>query len=137
MGTDPIRYLVVPRVLACILLTPILTIYSDALGVIGGWFVSIQFLHVPSEPYWQFSARGVETWQIMEGIFTRIFFGGTIGLVACYKGFTCGSGASGVGRACTESFVASFLAIIAENLVFAIFLQQVYEALYGRRSLFA
>src|SRR5258706_15564718 len=67
MGSDPIRVLVVPRFLACLLLTPILTIYSDALGVIGGWFVSVQFLDVPSIPYWQFSARGVETWQIMEG----------------------------------------------------------------------
>jgi len=137
MGTDPIRYLVVPRVLACILLTPILTIYSDALGVLGGWFVSAQFLNVPSAPYWQFSARGVETWQIMEGIFKSVFFGGTIGLVSCYKGFHCGSGASGVGRACTESFVLSFLAIIAENLIFAKFLQEMYQALYGQRSLFA
>jgi len=137
MGTDPVQYLVVPRVLACILLTPILTIYSDALGVIGGWFVSIQFLHVPSAPYWQYSARGVETWQIMEGIFKSVFFGGTIGLISCYKGFTCGSGASGVGKACTESFVLSFLAIIAENLIFAKFLQQMYEALFGQRSLFA
>ncbi len=137
MGTDPIRYLVVPRVLACLLLTPILTIYSDALGVIGGWLVSVQALNVPSEPYWQFSARGVETWQIMEGIFKSFFFGGTIGLISCYKGFNCGSGASGVGKACTESFVTSFLAIIAENLIFAKFLQELYQALYGQRSLFS
>jgi phospholipid/cholesterol/gamma-HCH transport system permease protein len=137
MGTDPIRYLVVPRFLACLLLTPMLTIYSDFLGVIGGWFISAQFLHVPSEPYWHFSAIGVETWQVMEGIVKSIFFGGTIGLIACYKGFHCGSGASGVGRACTESFVLSFLAIIAENLVFAHFAKEMYLSLFGQRSLFA
>lgn len=137
MGTDPIRYLVVPRFLACLLLTPVLTIYSDFLGVIGGWFVSVQFMSVPSAPYWNYSAQGVETWQILEGIIKSIFFGGTIGLISCYKGFTCGSGASGVGRACTESFVLSFLAIIAENLVFAQLLRDMYHSLYGQRSLFA
>ncbi len=137
MGTDPIRYLVVPRFLACLLLTPVLTIYSDFLGVIGGWFVSVQFMAVPSAPYWQYSAMGVETWQVMEGVVKSIFFGGTIGLISCYKGFTCGSGASGVGRACTESFVLSFLAIIAENLIFAKFAQDMYRSLFGQRSLFA
>src|SRR5947199_10551207 len=52
MGSDPIRYLVVPRLIACILLTPVLTVYSDLLGVLGGWVVSTKFLGVPSGPYW-------------------------------------------------------------------------------------
>src|SRR4030095_10170061 len=59
MGSDPIRYLVVPRLLACILLTPVLTIYSDLLGVLGGWVVSTKFLGVPSGPYWFYSAQAV------------------------------------------------------------------------------
>ena len=50
MGTDPIRHLVVPRFIACVLLTPILTIYSDMLGVLGGWLISTKFLHVPDAP---------------------------------------------------------------------------------------
>src|SRR5215204_2521767 len=57
MGTDPVRYLVVPRFIACVLLTPILTIYSDLLGVLGGWMISTKFLHVPDGPYWYFSAQ--------------------------------------------------------------------------------
>src|SRR5947207_7883971 len=68
MGSDPIRYLVVPRFMACTLLTPILTIYSDLLGIVGGWFISTKFLGVPNGPYWQYSAQGVEHWQIFEGI---------------------------------------------------------------------
>src|SRR5262252_5655237 len=60
MGSDPIRYLVVPRFIACVLLTPILTIYSDFLGVIGGWVISVQHLGVPNGPYWQYSAIGVD-----------------------------------------------------------------------------
>jgi phospholipid/cholesterol/gamma-HCH transport system permease protein len=136
MGADPIRYLVVPRFVACVLLTPVLTIYSDLLGVIGGWMVSTQFLGIPSGPYWYFSGKAVDNYQIMEGILKSVFFGGSIGLISCYKGFTCGSGASGVGRACTESFVASFIAIIIQNFFFAKFLRDLYEELYGIRGIF-
>src|SRR3954469_8026756 len=95
MGADPIRYLVVPRFVACVLLTPILTIYSDLLGITGGWLISVHYLHIPNGAYWEYSARGVETWQVMEGIFKSLFFGAAIGLISCYKGFNCGSGASG------------------------------------------
>jgi phospholipid/cholesterol/gamma-HCH transport system permease protein len=136
MGVDPIRYLVVPRFVTAVLLTPMLTIYSDFLGVLGGFVISTYFLGVPAAPYWQFSAMGVDNWQIMEGLFKSVFFGGTIGLISCYKGFTCGSGASGVGRACTESFVASFLVIIVLNFFFAQLLRSMYVALYGVRGIF-
>src|SRR5437667_269032 len=102
--------LVVPRLIACLLLTPMLTVYSDFLGVVGGWVVSVKSLNVPAAPYWEFSAKSVDNWQIFEGLIKSLFFGGAIALIGCYKGFTCGSGASGVGRACTESFVSSFIA---------------------------
>ncbi|MDB5358601.1 MAG: putative rane protein [Phycisphaerales bacterium] len=134
MGSDPIRYLVVPRFIACVLLTPILTVYSDLLGVLGGWAISVFALGVPNGPYWANSK--VEMWQIMEGISKSFFFGGSIGLISCYKGFTSGAGASGVGRACTESFVASFIAIIVLNFFFAEALKQMYVALYGVRGIF-
>jgi len=136
MGADPIRILVMPRFLACVLLTPVLTIYSDILGVIGGWLISVKMLHVPEGPYWQYSAQGVDNWQVMEGIVKSIFFGGAIGLISCYKGFTCGAGASGVGRACTESFVTSFIAIIILNFFFAQMAKEMYLALYGVRTVF-
>jgi phospholipid/cholesterol/gamma-HCH transport system permease protein len=136
MGTDPIRYLVVPRFIACILLTPVLTIYSDLLGVTGAWLVSTKFLDVPSGPYWVYSAQGVDTWQIMEGVVKSAFFGAAIGVISCYKGFTCGAGASGVGRACTDSFVTSFIAIIILNFFFAQLAKDWYLSLYGTRSIF-
>lgn len=136
MGADPIRVLVVPRFLACVLLTPILTIYSDILGVIGGWLIAVKMLHVPSGPYWYHSAQGVGNWQVLEGIVKSVFFGGAIGLISCWKGFNCAAGASGVGRACTESFVTSFIAIIVLNFFFAKMAQEMYLALYGVQSLF-
>ena len=131
MGSDPIRYLVVPRFVACVLLTPMLTIYSDVLGILGGWVVGTQFLGVAGERYWFYSAQGIETWQLMEGIIKSFFFGGAIGLISCYKGFNCRSGASGVGRACTEGFVNSFICIIILNFFFAKMLRDLYAGLYG------
>jgi phospholipid/cholesterol/gamma-HCH transport system permease protein len=136
MGADPIRYLVVPRLIACVFLLPILTIYSDFLGVLGGWAVSVFGLGVENEPYWFYTAQGIDTWQVMEGVVKSVFFGAAIGLISCYKGFTCGSGASGVGRACTESFVTSFIAIITLNFFFAKLLRDMYVAIYGNRSIF-
>ncbi len=131
MGSDPIRYLVVPRFIACVILTPILTIYSDLLGVLGGWLISTQLMGVASDPFWRYAAASVDNFQIFEGLVKSIFFGGAIGLISCYKGFTCGSGASGVGRACTESFVASFIVIIILNFFFAKLLRDLYVGLYG------
>jgi phospholipid/cholesterol/gamma-HCH transport system permease protein len=136
MGADPIRVLVIPRFLACIFLTPLLTIYSDFLGVVGGWLISVQSLDIPSDPYWRYSSVGVDNWQLFEGIIKSVFFGAAIALIGCYKGFTCGAGASGVGRACTESFVASFMAIIILNFFFAQVSKDWYLAIYGVRSMF-
>jgi phospholipid/cholesterol/gamma-HCH transport system permease protein len=136
MGTDPIQFLVVPRFLACVMLTPMLTIYSDITGIIGGWFVGVKVLGVPTGPFWHYATTGVEMWQINEGLINSVFFGGAIGLISCYKGFTCGAGANGVGRACTDSFVASFLSIIVMNFVFAKVAQNLYIALYGIHSVF-
>jgi phospholipid/cholesterol/gamma-HCH transport system permease protein len=136
MGTDPIQFLVVPRFMACVLLTPLLTIYSDITGIIGGWFIGVKVLGVPSGPFWHYARTGVELWQINEGIINSVFFGGTIGLISCYKGFHCGAGANGVGRACTDSFVASFISIIIMNFIFAKVAQNLYIALYGIHSVF-
>jgi len=138
MGSDPIQYLVVPRFVACVLLTPILTAYSDALGIFGGWLIAVPFFHIPNKDYWYYSSHGgVDTWQVMEGIIKGFFFGGAIGLISCYKGFHSGSGASGVGRACTESFVMSFIAIIVLNFIFADISKEMYHALYGIQSMFS
>jgi phospholipid/cholesterol/gamma-HCH transport system permease protein len=136
MGTDPIRFLVVPRFLTCLIFTPMLTIYSDITGIIGGWFIGVKVMGIPSTPFWQYARTGVEMWQINEGIIKSCFFGAAIGIISCYKGFNCGAGANGVGRACTESFVTSFMSIIIMNFFFAQIAQDWYVAIYGIRSVF-
>ena len=131
MGTDPIRYLVAPRVLACILLTPILTLYCDAMGAIGGWLIAVPFYGVGSEAYGFFTAEAVGTWDMFTGLAKSLAFGTSLALIACYKGFNCQAGAEGVGRACTQAFVASFIAILVIDFFIGVLLQGMYQAIWG------
>ena len=137
MDADPLRILVAPRVVACVLMAPILTIYSDCLGSLGAWFVSVKIYGVPNADYWFFTADLVDMWQPMTGLIKSLFFGLAIGLISCYMGFICSQGAAGVGRAATNAFVYSFLAIIGINLVMANFLNTLWSLMFGQdRGLF-
>lgn len=119
MAADPVAHLVVPRFVACLVMTPVLTIYSDILGVWGGWLITVQMEGVSEYDFWEFTAYFIHWWEPTSGLIKSAFFGGAIGLIACYKGFNCRAGAAGVGRAAMEAFVASFLAIIIMNLLLA------------------
>jgi phospholipid/cholesterol/gamma-HCH transport system permease protein len=134
MGVDPVRYLVVPRFLACFLLTPVLTLYANMTGSLGGWFISVVQRGVDSGPYWDFTAQVVDSFDLFSGVLKAFFFGAALGLISCYKGFYCRAGAEGVGRACTEAFVASFIAILALDYFLAELLQTIGIKLYGFRS---
>lgn len=129
MAADPVRTLVVPRVVACVLMTPVLTVYSDIVGSLGAWLVVTGYHGVTNADYWHYTAQFVSVWDPLAGVVKSVFFGLAIGLVSCYKGFHCAGGASGVGRASTESFVASFLAIIFINLILAQFLGELQRIL--------
>ena len=131
MASHPISYLVVPRVLACIVMIPILTVVSDLLGMFGGWFITVQVFGVNSQVYWQNSASFVGTWDISTGLIKSVFFGLAIGLISCYKGFYCQRGAQGVGRAATDAFVTSFIAIIVLNFFLATFAKDLYTIIFG------
>ncbi|MHC4645649.1 MAG: MlaE family ABC transporter permease [Planctomycetota bacterium] len=135
MGTDPMRYLVAPRVLACLLLTPFLIIYADFMGMVGGFFVSVIQLGINSGAYWDFSASGVELWDVSIGIAKGFFFGAAIAIISSYKGFTCREGAHGVGQACTEAFVASFICILALDFALAVIFKTLYSTFWPVRSL--
>ncbi len=135
MGTDPVKYLVVPRLLACLLLTPALIIYADLLGILGGYFISVIQLGINSQAYWSFSANGVDMWDIGVGVVKGFFFGVAIAAISCYKGFTCKEGAKGVGQACTDAFVASFISILALDYVIAVVSNGIYNAFWPVKSL--
>jgi len=132
MGTDPIRHLVVPRVLACVIMVPLLTVVSDLMGMIGGWLVVVVGLGVEASAYWRFSADFVTSFDVFTGLIKAAAFGMLIGIISCYKGFNCKAGAAGVGKAATDAFVSSFIAIIIANFFLAKFMNELYILMYGR-----
>jgi phospholipid/cholesterol/gamma-HCH transport system permease protein len=119
MAADPVKVLVAPRVAACVLMIPVLTVASNMCGVMGSWFCCVKLYGVSAEMYWRYSADFIDWYSITNGMVKSVFFGAAIGLIACYKGFTCRPGAHGVGRATTDGFVLSFLSIVIINLVLA------------------
>lgn len=131
MGTDPVRYLVVPRVLACVIMVPILTVASDLMGIVGGWLVVVVGFNVDASAYWQFSSSFVTSFDVITGLVKATAFGLLIGLISCYKGFHCQPGAAGVGKAATDAFVASFIAIIIANFFLAKFMNELYILING------
>jgi phospholipid/cholesterol/gamma-HCH transport system permease protein len=127
MGANSIQYLVVPRFLGCLLMIPSLTIMAIFMGVVGGGYYSIHILGIDSYHYWTNSQQFVENWDLFYGVFKSIFFGATIALVSCYRGFHCAPGAEGVGRAATAAFVMSFVFILILDLGLSIWLDHVYN----------
>ena len=127
MGSDPIRHLVVPRFLACLILAPVLTLFADVCGSLSGTWVAVMLKDIPYEPYAYYTKDAMQMWDIMVGFVKSVVFGGIIGLIACYKGFHCRAGAEGVGRACTESFVSIFIAILIVDFFIATFMMGMYR----------
>jgi phospholipid/cholesterol/gamma-HCH transport system permease protein len=138
MAANPIRCLAVPRFAACIMMMPALTVFSDVLGMLGGWLLSVHILGVDSTEYWKYTRENLENYTIITGFLKTMFFGGAIASIACYKGFNAGSGAQGVGKACTEAFVTSFVVILVMNFFLAMLMNSLYEILWpGQPSVFA
>lgn len=134
LGTNPINYLAVPRFLACVLLVPLLTLMADFMGVIGGAVVSTQLMGVDSFAYWKHSRDYVGSLDLMAGVFKSFFFGAAIALVSCHRGFHSEAGAEGVGKAATEAFVLSFIAILFLDFVIGIFWNAVYYFIWPNTS---
>ena len=135
MGADPIRVMVVPRLLACTLLIPALVVYGSFTGILGGYYISIYIYGVNSTEFWRYAAESVGYFDIFCGPIKSVFFGVVIGLVSCYKGFRCEAGAAGVGRACTQGFVACCLSILILDLFLGMFLNTLYEMYFSAKSI--
>lgn len=134
LGVNPIHYLVVPRFLACFFLIPLLTIFADFMGALGGAFVSINLLGVDRYYYWLYSQSYVGALDLLAGIFKSYFFGAAIALISCHRGFHSGAGAEGVGEAATQSFVFSFIAILFLDFVIGMAWNSVYYAIWPETS---
>jgi phospholipid/cholesterol/gamma-HCH transport system permease protein len=94
----------------------------------------IQF-GINSKGYWNFSAYGVDLWDVAVGVIKGFFFGAAIAVISCYKGFTCKEGAHGVGQACTEAFVTSFMSILVLDFGLAVIFKAIYNTFWPLKSL--
>lgn len=118
LGTDPVRYLAVPRVVALLVMLPILTLYADAIGILGGYLVGVYKLEIGSSLYMNMTWDPLRLKDIFTGLFKSAVFAAIIGTIACHEGFETSGGAEGVGRSTTLSVVISFILIIAADCFF-------------------
>ena len=121
MAANPIKHLVVPRLVASVLMLPILTVISVFVGVFGGYMVGVNLLHINPGLFMSKVYEIVELSDLLNGLVKSACFGLVLSLVGCYKGFATTGGAEGVGRAATEAVVlASVLILISDYFLTAL-----------------
>jgi len=122
MAVNPIQYLIVPRLVAGMIMVPLLTIVADFIGIIGGYIVTVKFLGQSSVLYWTGIRENLEISDCLQGLEKAIVFGLILTLIGCYKGYYTEGGAEGVGKATTSAVVeASVLILISDYLLTAVF----------------
>lgn len=112
LGTNPVHYLVIPRFVACLIMLPLLTIFTNAIGIFTSYLLSVEILGVVKHYYLLHMFSYVDPRDLMTGLFKSIVFGGIIAIVGCYKGFYASGGAQGVGRAATGAVVWSCMLVL-------------------------
>lgn len=115
LGTDPIRKLVTPRLLAGLVMVPTLTILSDAVGMLGGYLVARFTLRLGTELYWHSALDAIHMEDIFMGLVKPLVFGFIIASVGCYQGLSTRGGTQGVGEATTQSVVVASVLILASD----------------------
>ena len=127
LGTDPVKKLVTPRIIACTTMLPLLTVLADLFGLIGGWLVSFYTLRLNTSLYWNTALRSIDYNNALEGLAKPFVFGFIIGMVGCYFGLRTRGGTRGVGQSTTQAVVtASILVIIADFFLSKIILELRY-----------
>jgi len=117
LSAEPISYLVVPRIISGIIMLPLLIIFADIIGIMGGWFIGVQSLEFNGSVYMQNTINFLEISDVTSGIIKASVFGLLITLMGCYQGFHSKGGAQGVGRATTNAVVSSSVLILASNYI--------------------
>lgn len=117
LSTDPIKYLVTPRIIAATLAMPLLVAAADSIGIMGGYLVGVARLDFNPALYIQNTAQFLEIADVVSGLWKAAAFGFIIALMGCYHGYHSGRGAQGVGRATTQAVVSSSVLILAANYV--------------------
>jgi len=122
LGTNPVKYLSVPRFISCLIGVPVLTLMADVIGIIGGGIVSAQKFRVPFNVYWEEIISYVRFDAVAHGLVKSIFFGLIIVVVSCHEGLTCEGGAEGVGKSTTKAVVFSMILVLIADYLITVFL---------------
>ena len=120
LATQPVKYLVAPRFLALFTMLPLLTVYADFIGILGGYTVSVYKLGLPSSLYIKMTFLPLELKDIFTGLFKTLIFAAIISIIACFEGMRVTGGAEGVGKATTRAVVTSFILIIMADAFFTV-----------------
>src|SRR3990172_2286570 len=115
MAANPIKHLIVPRVIAGVIMVPFLTVVSDFVGILGGYFVGVDLLKINSGIFVKNITKHLDIDDIFNGLIKAAFFGLILSLISCYKGFNTFGGAEGVGKATTEAVVLSSISILVSD----------------------
>lgn len=122
LGTDPLRKLVVPRLVATVLTVPLLTILADFCGLMGGYFVSYFTVHLTTTEYWTTAYQALTFHDVIQGLIKPFVFAILISLVGCYQGLHTTGGTEGVGRATTQAVVVAAVLIVVVDFFITQFL---------------
>ena len=115
LANNPVKYLVVPRFLALVIMLPLLTVYANIIGLLGGYTICVFKLGISSNMYWRVAYDHLVFKDVFTGLIKALVFGIIIAIVACHQGMNTEGGAEGVGMSTTSSVVISFIMIIAAD----------------------
>lgn len=122
MATNPVGYLVVPRMIACMVMVPLLTVFGDVIGVLGGWLIAVNYSGITTFMYFNSIDVFMASHDLTGGLVKAAVFGLVIAIIGCYYGLNAPNGAEGVGRATTRSVVGSIILIFMTNVFLSLIL---------------
>ncbi len=117
MGVDPMEYLVVPRMIACFFVLPLLVVFSEIVGVMGGYFIGVTEANIPGSFYITQTLKAVKYVDFFSGFIKTFFFALLIGWVCCYQGFYAKGGSLGVGKYTTQAVAFSYIFVVLSNVL--------------------
>lgn len=115
LATNPVKYLIVPRFISGCIMLPSLALVTDIIGILGGYIITVGLFGTSSVSYWKRTWNYLEMEDIYNGLIKAAFFGASIALISCYKGFYTDGGAEGVGKATTGAVVLSSMTILVSD----------------------
>jgi len=122
MGLEPARFLVVPRLLALLLMLPLLTIFADVVSILGGMWIAREYAHIPYHEFIHSVRQAIDFSDVVKGLLKTFVFATIIVMVGAYQGLSTRGGAAGVGQSTTFSVVLSIILIFISNFVLSLLL---------------